>query len=562
MGATTVYRSDLPSNLTDFYNFITRQVYSFGETWALAMGKSTIAEKYGMSLRTVQRYLTDLEDQDYISTATKRGKGGGTVIVFNKDKLDFEPKVNPVTEDTLDTDELLEKLYPDKPKKQPKRKYRTKAEIAEERLRKRRRQGEQERLNDILEETGYPTKEFWQQTPEPEKYYKAYLISRMYNFYAVYYPEKIKNEAEASGNMFRHHLGELIQSRYKDYDVLPERFIGTPNFTIALTLTELLDDMGINPAAYLTVQFDFMEYLINNGRQTGLPYFNALISEKSAKRWDDTHEYRKGFRKEHPYYSISDEVVPIVGYGVPHMAMLVSEYNNPFTEAQFKEYLDMAIDPLVSPKRMKTIYKYYETIIEEVNNNEDLNDEHKEELSKWIEQQTAIHLASRYPKHMYLITSLDQIGQKIVNFEGTNYRELYHQIGTFTLDKTVDQIELKVRTKHGYFLYFSLAGSSTFYNTLRAMRSSRGVELDMTLVAEAIKLFGERNIPVNEYGDMDVHEIALTEMTEEDIQEESFENAAQIKDKQKFLDFFKGMWYDIKESYVAQSPRDGRKVIN
>ena len=511
-------------------------------------------------MRTIQRYVKELEKKDYLETATKVGKGGGTVIVFNKSMLDFEPKVNPVTEETLSTEELLDKLYPNKPKKETKKKYRSKAVIAEERIRKQKRQGKIEELNDMLEETGYPTKEFWNQTPEPERYYRAWLITRMYNFYAVYYPEKMKNEAEADDNIFRYKLGELIQKRLTDYDVLPKRFLGTSNFTVALNMVDVLSD-DINPGAYLTVQFNFMQFLINQGKNANLPYFNSLLNEKSAKRWDDTYAYREGFRKEHPYHATSpDEVVEIEGYKVPHMNMLIAEYKNPFTKSGYEEYLKMFVDPITSPKRVKVINAYFETITEEVKNDDSLEEEEAQVLTEWLTQQTAIHIASRYPDHAYLITSLDQLTDKIVTFDKDNKRQLYHDLGNYSLDKAVDPIEIKVRTKTGYFQDFSITGSSTFYRTMQALRNSRGIEIDKEVLSSAINKFGKRKIPITEHGDLDVHQVALTQMTEKEIEDESLGNASRIKDKQKYLDFFGGMWYDIKEDYVAQSNRDGRMV--
>lgn len=557
-----VYRRDLSDTLQEFLTFVGSRVHAYGETWALALNKTQMANAYGKSVRTIQRYVNELEDMNYLTTATKVGKGGGTVIVFNKAMMDFEPQVNPVTEETLTTEELLEKLYPNKPKKQPKRKYRPKALIAEERIRRQKRQGEIEQLNDLLEETGYPTTEFWKQTPQPERYYKAWLITRMYNFYAVYYPEKMKNESEADNNRFRYELAEMYQNRLTDFDVLPTRFLGTSNFTVALNMVDVLDDVGVNPGAYLTVQFNFMQYLINQGKNVNLPYFNTLLSEKSAKRWDDTYAYRVGFRKEHPYHATSpDEVVEVEGYKVPHMNMLIAEYKKPFTRSGHKEFIDMFVDPITSPKRVKVINAYFQAITDEIKKDETLGENEAEVLTEWVTQQTAIHIASRYPDHAYLITALDQLTDKIVSFEGDNKRKLYHDLGNYSLDTAVDQIEIKVRTKTGYFQNFSIAGSNTFYRTMQALRNSRGVELDKALLAEAITKFGKRKIPITKHGDLDVQQIALKHMTENELEEESYSNASQITDEQKYLDFFEGMWYDIKEDYVAQSIRDGRMVI-
>lgn len=555
-----VYREDLSTPVNDFWQFMASKVYEFGETWALAIEKSTLAEGYGKSLRTVQRYVKELEEKKYIDTATKKGKGGGTVIVFNKDKLDFEPKVNPITDDTKSVDELLDKLYPTKPKKKPKTSYRSKAVIAEERLRNKLRKNNNDRLNDMLEEKGYPTEEFWLETPEPEKYYKAYLITRMYNFYAVYMPEKYKNIAEKSGNFFKYHGAELFQKRYENYDVLSNRFIGTSNYTIALKLVDVFQD-DINPAAYLTVQFQYMNYLKSLGKNVGLPYFNSLISEKAATRWDETHSYKKGFRKEHPYYALGEETVQIEGYSTPIMTMLISEYNKPFTESSYEEYLDVAIDPMVSTKRSRIIYGYYTTIKEEIKNDKELTEEEQTELSQWVAQQTATHLKSQYPEHAYLATNLDQVVRKITDFKGDNYRELFYELGSFTQDKAVDSIEIKARVKRGYNLYFSVAGHSTFYDTLRALRNSRGVEIDDKVISKAIDKFGERKIPITEYGNLDVHAIAKQYMTEEELENESRENALVIKGAGKKESFFDGLWYDIKEDYVGQSTRDGRMEI-
>ena len=39
-----VYRADLSAPVNDFWQFMANRVYEFGETWALAIEKSTLAE--------------------------------------------------------------------------------------------------------------------------------------------------------------------------------------------------------------------------------------------------------------------------------------------------------------------------------------------------------------------------------------------------------------------------------------------------------------------------------------------------------------------------------------
>ena len=149
--------------------------------------------------------------------------------------------------------------------------------------------------------------------------------------------------------------------------------------------------------------------------------------------------------------------------------------------------------------------------------------------------------------------------RKITDFEGDNYRELFYELGSFTQDKAVDSIEIKSRIKRGYNLYFSVAGHSTFYDALRALRNSR-VEIDDKLIARAIEKFGERKIPITEYGNLDVHAIAKQYMTDEELETESKENALVIKGegrkKASLTDY--GM---ILKKITLDNLHDGRMVL-
>jgi DNA-binding transcriptional regulator YhcF (GntR family) len=116
----------LNKGITDFLERVADKSQRWGETVASPIRKTDMAKETGKNPRTITRYINQLEELGLIKTETKRGMNGGTLVVFNTDMLNFEPKENPITSDTKQAKEIREQVFPKAPTKVPKRRYRTK----------------------------------------------------------------------------------------------------------------------------------------------------------------------------------------------------------------------------------------------------------------------------------------------------------------------------------------------------------------------------------------------------------------------------------------------------
>lgn len=554
---------DLSNQLYEFVNFMGSKVKQFGENFGIVCQKAELAEGLGKDVRTVTRYLKELSDKNIVETSTKRGRSGGTVIMFNNEVLDFEPQENPFTSETKKAEEVRDRFMPNKPKKEPKRKYRTKAEIAEERMRNGLRKDRERELNEMLAGMEFPTKEFFNQTDDPGRYYQAYLVSRMYNAYTVIFPELRMNEAEAIRDVDSFENAKSYKELYKDYDCLQKEFIGTANFTHFLKFTDYVLERNINPLSFLTVQFKFMDYLIRVGsNNVHLPFINALTSPVSVDRFNSELEYNRGFREEHPYYAIAPEEVKPLGMKYPILDLLSSAFDNPNGfKTPFEGILNTMSDYIFMSKKANVLASYHTKVVAAVEES-DLSQDKKDVLIKFMNQQTATHLTKQsLVPQQYLAAFHMQIDLVKQDLEPQNIRKYYAYLGDFNKNgKVINLIEQANNVKRGYVMDFSLYGSSTFYTAIRTIADIRGFEVEPELLGGAIKEFGERKIPVNSYGFLDVQALFKKTLTEEDLEEDLKNSVPIAMNDEKQLDISGYMWYDVIENVVGTSIRDGKGV--
>lgn len=554
----------LSNQTIEFLEFLAKRVSQFGNNFGLAMNKSDLAEAFGKTPRTVGRYIKELEDLNVIETSVKPGATGGIVIMFTEDKLDFEPQAKPVTAENKTADEVRDLLYPRKPKKKPKKSYRPKSVVAEERLRRKLRNDKSDEQNDMLKSMVYPTKAFWETTEEPELYYQAYLVSRMYNFYAVYYPEMRMNKRESVGDLWGFKLAETYRDTYRDFDILKKGFMGTSTFTNFVNVARFCINNNVAPADYLTVQFDYMEYLHSvKSKSVYLPFVNALVSPKSVQRWIDTYDYKKQFRKDHPYYAVSPTEIKASGESFPIMTELIRAFNSPFQEtpSAYQAQIDVNVD-IFMPSMMKISWAYSQDVKKAIAESNALDETEKAHLSKFITQETATHMVHNQITTLSTYSSMPQIAgmRKETMLNEGNWREYFHNVGNTGLEYFDNPLDRATNVKRGYRMDFALFGAYSFLDTMNMLKENRGFNVDYDIVKVAIEKFGERKIPLTPEGFLDVHAIRKRELTDEQIEEEMKYATPVLKHGEDMLDMFGELWYDISESTVGESRRDGRMV--
>ena len=185
---------DLKPKVRDFLKKLATKAKEAKE-YAISFKKKEIAEITGRDIRTASRYLNELEEKNIIKTKGVRGRSGGTVIMFNSKFIHFETsdKAFINSEKPISIDDIVEKKLPKKKKepKNKKRNRRTKQQMIEAKALQEKKQLEIDRLNDkVIELGGVPNWEWFQLTDDPVGNYRTYLISRLYNRYAVLFADK------------------------------------------------------------------------------------------------------------------------------------------------------------------------------------------------------------------------------------------------------------------------------------------------------------------------------------------------------------------------------------
>lgn len=549
-----------------FLDTITTYISGWGETMGLVVKKKHIAQEMDCDIRSVTRYMNTLEDRGIIETSARRGRNGGTVITFDKELIkDIKSHPdNPITGETKRARELREMYYPNKGTYKPDN--RTPEEKARDKALKKWKNDKNEQLNDQLEPFMIPTREVFLATENPDLYYRAYLMSRMYNAMLVLFPEQWKNQAEAIGDEVGFKKAKRMKEKYQNFDVMDKRFFGTSTYRDFTKLAYVLHDSDISPLEYLGSQFEYMDYLAKQGRSAKRPYTNALIGVKAWERFYESANWKENFDKKHPYYKKPGDVrVKLKSY--PITTLLEAEFDLGINKqpTSSKEYNDFVRNPLPVSKRQIVTYQYLDSLRDEVENNTQLTEEERDSLSKFTEQQVSRYMSDDLPQHQKLRLFPSEIEFKGLEKEThTNLRNYYAELGNLTNKPALTALDNAKFVKKGYQLDLSLRGNYTFPATLKAIRNVRESLYNPRALHSAIDKI-DVNVPINKHSMLAMDEIYKQHKVDETddrskINKDYIEDGKEIMAK-NIVENKITMWYDEMESKIGDSKRDGTEII-
>lgn len=519
--ATLINQNELTKlscNLQNFVNNLVNKAIKVENHLGVLGSLKDFSSLVNKDTRTIRRYLSELEKRNYIKCIQKRGNKGGTLVLFTKELLDFEESENPITSDSEEAEALRNKVFPKKA--EPKTKYRTKAQIAEDKIIARMKKDRNGELNDMLDNMPHPTWEFFNLMDEPERHFKAYLISRMYNAYAVIYPTEREKFYKGVDN-YLSDKGYNSKLAVKGYDVLDRRFIGTPRYNIFLKLYDFLTEKNIEPLAYLTVQFDCVEYFIEIDKLNGgVPFVNTLISDSYIQRYYNQESFYRGLSAR----GIKTVVkTAYKGAKYPIIQALNYAYKRGKTDVS-------SLQPLISEmeevsknlNKTRALKGYYEVALEEVATSE-LEESKKELLTNYLTEQVALYSRKNsLTVDQYLLafplqlTMVKQQGE-LMKLPESDY---HAYMGNLYKIDNVQTPEYNLYVNRGELLDFSLQANSSFYSTIRTLAEYRGIGLNIHEVRLAIKEFGVEKIPLDNFGMLDVNRIYKKVLTDSEIQED------------------------------------------
>lgn len=522
----------MSQGLVEFTELVASKAQQWGKNFASAIQNRSIALELGKDTRTVTRYIQQLEEKGLIEHTAKRGKNGGTVIVFNTSVLNFEPTENPITSDTKEMREIRERVFPTAPKKMPKKRYRTKAQIAEDRALRSAIESKQNELNDLVESLPYVNREFFDNFDEPDMYFKGYLCAQMYNAYAVVFPKR-RYELYKGRDEQISQEGYRSMNRASAYNVLPTRFVGTPQYAKFVELANYCMENDINPLGYLTVQFEYAEWLAQAGkaRVGAIPYVNTLLCDQAKHRFLNRKQFYADMRKQYGLFMLSPEPVGFVGAKYPIVSTLFYAYKY---GKQTNENLDTLLaDPLKalvpSPKTV-ALFGFYETVKKELDSS-DMSPENVTVLKTFMKEQVALFSARHtFSKDQYLLAFPLQIhtARQAVELANMDIEEYYLHIGNSTRQKYATDLEINGYIEDGEAIDFSLRSNVYFERTLRMLAEYRGLGVAPNAVRVALKEFGVEKIPLDTFGMLDINALYDKLLTGEELEEtesQNFENA-------------------------------------
>lgn len=500
----------LGNGIVEFVERLAKKAQQWGETFATPIRKTTVAEEMGRDTRTVTRYLGQLEELGLVSTEAKRGRNGGTVVVFNTDILNFEPTDNPITSETKEAKEIRERVFPKAPTPKPKRRYRTKLEIAEARILEQKQKSFEERLNDLLERT-FLDRDFFDNFEEPRLYFQGYLIAQMYNAYAVIFP-KNRHEFFKDIDVKKSEEGLRSMNKAKSYNVLPARFVGTPQYNKFVEVARYCNENNINPLSYLTVQFERAEHLadIGKARVGAIPYVNTLLCEEARKAYSDNVMFYRKMRNSFNLFGMSSSSVPYKGAKYEIIVALRTAYElDRTTRDNFNYLLDELASGAQQSVKQATLLGYYNTTLNALSES-DLADEDQQLIRDFLKEQVLLYSRKNsLSSTIYALAFPLQISavNSVATLKGLDKEMYYTYIGNMYKVTDVNDDEYDSFTERGRTIDFSYNANDTFFSTMRLIADCKGLGVPAGKLGGALQKFGEEKVPLDTFGMLDIERI-------------------------------------------------------
>lgn len=521
---------DLKPKLLEFLNTIVEKVREFSDP-SISVKKTELAGLVGKDIRTVTRYLTELQGNNVIQVKGVRGRAGGTVISINTDLIKFKSSTKSTLVNDVDINEEVKKRFPKKEPKKPKtdRKRRTKQQMLEARVLQSEKQKKVDELNHILEMkyAGLPQKEWFDLTDDPEGNYKTYLISQIYSRYAILFTDAhnarvdVWRATKQEGDVDKEQLTYKVPKVSDSYNVLPTRFYGTPRWNQFDKLRIMLDENGISPGDYLSAQFNRTIYTAGfNGNKKFLPFVNSLTSDSAYQVFKESLGYHNAGT---PY--VNDVELGRTYFKNDFLIQgMVESYEEGFSNRgllSFKHSLKDFFEGNYSDKASKLLTFY--RITDKNMKNKGIDTKTRDLVKKYIMFQSLVQTEGVSSLPAYYILGSEQTRAMLLDlereFEGKELEE-YRSIAIASLLFPKDDLEN--RKKKGSKVEYSMSINDRWQLLADLMLKSRGLYTSIRDVRQALKKYGLDKIPVDQFSMLDTKEVSSfvdTLEEKEDVQE-------------------------------------------
>lgn len=500
---------DLKPSILGFLNALLEKAKE-AKDYVISSRQKDIAEWVGKDTRTVSRYLKELEEKNIIQMKGRKGRGGGTVILFNTELIKFNTSDKALinSDNPEDIDELMEKHFPKKKQEEDpnkkKRKRRTKKQMVESRILARKRDNEIKKLNEkVVKLGGVPNWDWFKETDDPVGNYRTYLLSRLYNRYAVLFTDRHNAEVEVYGK------GNKVARVSNDYDVLPMEFYGTPRWTQFEKLRIFLEENDIDPAVYLSAQFSRSVFdSAKRKSKNVLPFVNALISETSHEVYKQYCDYQKQVSYTYAAYQViparfSDDFV---------VRAIVEAYETAHTGnglLGLKHAIYDFLEGLGSTDKDDTLLDFIDLTDKNLRK-QNVSFKTRNTLKKYLMLQTLTLTGgiTRLPNYVILGSEITRAALVSIDNQMKDSKDEARKLkalalGMFTHPNSTQEEQLE--KGYNYLYQYSVLHETP--QLLNLIMERKGLYIGIKDIMEALKEYGRDKIPVDDYSVLNVEQV-------------------------------------------------------
>lgn len=498
---------DLKPRILDFLTKIVEKAKEVKDL-AISIKKKDLAELAGKDTRTISRYLSELEERRIIETKGVRGRSGGTVILLNAELIRFDTSEKALinSDKPVTIDDIVEQKIPKKQKddKKKTRNRRTKQQIMEDEILQGKEKSERDKLNkEVVSLGGVPNWEWFKKTDDPVGNYRTYLLSRLYNRYAVLFVDRHNAEVEHYGE------GNLLPKVSNDYDVLPKEFYGSSRWQQFEKFRLFCEDNGIDPSVYLSAQFarSIFDSSTKNKKNKALPFVNALLSSTSY----EVFKQYCGYQMKVSYAYAAYKHIP-VQFGDD---FVVQALNEAYETAEYgmgllhyRYAINDFFEGFGATDKEDALLDFYRLTDENLRKQK-VSLKTRDTIKKFVMLQSLIQSGgcTRLPGYLILGSEHTQVVlasiSKLASSQETANLIKARALGVFTHPNLPEQEQLK---KGKLYLYQQNVLDET-PKVLSLIMERKNLHLSLAELNTAFTEYGKDKIPVDDYSVMDVDQI-------------------------------------------------------
>ncbi len=333
----------------------------------------------------------------------------------------------------------------------------------------------------------------------------------MYNAYAVIFP-KNRHEFFKDIDVKKSEEGLRSMNKAKSYNVLPARFVGTPQYNKFVEVARYCNENNINPLSYLTVQFERAEHLadIGKARVGAIPYVNTLLCEEARKAYSDNVMFYRKMRNSFNLFGMSSSSVPYKGAKYEIIVALRTAYElDRTTRDNFNYLLDELASGAQQSVKQATLLGYYNTTLNALSESE-LVDEDQQLIRDFLKEQVLLYSRKNsLSSTIYALAFPLQINavNSVATLKGLDKEMYYTYIGNMYKVTDVNDDEYNSFTERGRTIDFSYNANDTFFSTMRLIADCKGLGVPAGKLGSALQKFGEEKVPLDTFGMLDIERI-------------------------------------------------------